>query len=151
MKKSIIAVAATVALGSALLATPAFAADNTMTATYDVAESYQVSIPASITVGSGNATVSTTQCILASGHTLKVDLTGSANNFALKNGTSEYSAYQLLKGSDALAVNDNVLSVAAGAANGSQALTASLTGSAAVDSILAGTYTDTLTFTVSVS
>lgn len=139
------------------LSIPAFAADNTLnsttqsgntTATYTMAKSYTVTIPDAITVGGSAITVKAENVVIDPKDTLEVKVS-SANGWNLTY-QGDRLAYHLAKDSTEVKTdNALVLSVAAGTATGSQALTAALNSDVTVTK--SGTYTDTLTFTVSIS
>lgn len=156
----------------ATMAVPALADDNTTnntlnsttptgstTVTYTQAQSYTVTIPSEITLQPYNAstntttlTVSASNVVIDYGKVLKVTVSsGNVWKVVDKVNTSSTDtwAYTLKKSEITLdnSTNNEVLSVAAGTATGSQELTAQL--SQAITK--SGTYEDILTFTVSVT
>lgn len=169
MKRKLIAMTLTLALAQAM-AVPAFAAAEATQVTtakgtetvvkYEVAEKYTVTIPKDVTFTSDEGgttkteTVSATEVFIGDGKTLKVTATGAnkveGSEFRMKDAATNYLAYTLTttdKGAGvAVAAGGTVLSVAAGTNNKEASLTYTLTDTAKK----AGTYTDTLTFTVAV-
>lgn len=147
-------------------ATTAFAADNTitpgadgnptptakpeMTVTYTVQPTYTVTIPASVTM-LRTAIVRAGDVTLPKGQAVKVKLT-DAKGFKVKSQEGaelSYAVFQeTVNGSEPVKLNDTVLSVASDAKdNTGEAL---LTFAFANKATYSGTYTGTLTFTVSV-
>ena len=131
----------------------AFAADPTTDVTYEVAPVYTVVIPESVTLGDTAVTEqikiygATANDNVVIGKTQKVNvaLTESANGFKVKTADGDEVAYTV---NDKNAVDDLTTVAECTAADGKKntTLTFAKTGTAAY----AGTYTDTLTFTVSV-
>ncbi|MBQ8806070.1 MAG: hypothetical protein IJZ68_06255 [Bacteroidaceae bacterium] len=120
------------------------------TVTYGVEAGYTVTIPETValnTEGKGQATVSAADVLLLAGKTLKVTVTGVDELVNTADNATTLS-YKIGKTEGAADVVDGtvVLSVAAGNATGSQNLYFELTE----DPTAAGTYSDTLTFTVTV-
>ena len=147
MKKLLAIVLA--ALMIAACSVTAFAADTT-TVTYEVQPTYTVSIPASVTLGDAAVTadVTASDVILESGKKIKVELTSASNTasgstFNAKNGDSAVT--YTITGDEAIAVGDTVATFTA---NGSKTLTFSAADKSAAT--VAGSHTETLTFTVSV-
>jgi len=162
MKKSVSLLLALV-LAFAMVST-AFAVDNTVntqssskdvnvTVTYDYSENYIVTIPANFGIGptEGQVTVSASEVRLSLGKELNVKV-ASTNNWYLKIGSAENPkiAYVLSQSSNGTCIANNtaVLTVPAGIEGGAKSET--LYHKASTAAIYAGTYTDTLTFTVSV-
>lgn len=152
-------------LAMLIAAFPLYAADSQITTnggsasttiTYTVPETYTVIIPESATIslnagdiddGSGTIIVSAQDVLLYEDETLSVSVTASQNysgGFRLKTGTHTYLSYTIA-GESNVALNTPFFSINAGTTSGSVTLT--LTPSTAT---VAGTYTDTLTFTVNV-
>ena len=137
------------ALMIAACSVTAFAADTT-TVTYEVQPTYTVSIPASVTLSDADVTadVTASDVILESGKKIKVELTSASNTasgstFNAKNGDSTVT--YTITGDEAIAVGDTVATFTA---NGSKTLTFSAADKSAAT--VAGSHTETLTFTVSV-
>lgn len=144
------------------MSVPAFAADvdqesdpktGDMLATYTEAQTYTVTIPDTIDVAKqGDAavavTVSASDVVIDANQTLKVTVS-SANTWKLVSEEGGEFNYGLYKGAETNALGNHaeVLSVAAGTATGSVALSAKLTEAVTKS----GTFTDTLTFTVAVA
>ena len=146
MKKILAIVLAAVML--AACSVTAFA--ETTNVSYDVQPSYTVAIPASVTLGDAAVTadVTASDVILESGKKIKVELTSASNTasgstFNAKNGDSTVT--YTITGDEAIAVGDTVATFTA---NGSKTLTFSAADKSAAT--VAGSHTETLTFTVSV-
>ncbi len=147
MKKLLAIIIAAVMI--AACSVTAFAADTT-TVTYEVQPTYTVSIPASVTLSDADVTadVTASDVILESGKKIKVELTSASNTasgstFNAKNGDSTVT--YTITGDEAIAVGDTVATFTA---NGSKTLTFSAADKSAAT--VAGSHTETLTFTVSV-
>lgn len=147
MKKLLAIIIAAVMI--AACSVTAFAADTT-TVTYEVQPTYTVSIPASVTLSDADVTadVTASDVILESGKKIKVKLTSASNTasgstFNAKNGDSTVT--YTITGDEAIAVGDTVATFTA---NGSKTLTFSAADKSAAT--VAGSHTETLTFTVSV-
>jgi len=147
----------TLALAAAMLSATgitAFAADPETKATnvsYDVQPTYTVSIPAAVTLSDADVTadITASDVILEDGKQIKVDLTAASNTasgstFNAKNGDSTVT--YTITGDKAIAVGDTVATFTA---NGSKTLTFSAADKSAAT--VAGTHTETLTFTVSLA
>ena len=122
----------------------------TTNVSYDVQPSYTVAIPASVTLSDADVTadVTASDVILESGKKIKVELTSASNTasgstFNAKNGDSTVT--YTITGDEAIAVGDTVATFTA---NGSKTLTFSAADKSAAT--VAGSHTETLTFTVSV-
>ena len=130
--------------------TQADSGSETVEISHKVDEAYTVTIPADFDLETG-ATISADGVVIESGKQLEVTVS-SASGWKLKRADvtdDEGIAYELsVTGAAVALVNgDAVLTVAAGeTTGGSAALTGTLIGTATE----AGTYTDTLTFTVAV-
>jgi len=121
----------------------------TVTATYTKDGSYTVTIPADFTVSTtaSKQNVSAASVVIASGKKLKVTMTA---NFLLadkdnNNNTLAYTAGKTDAGTG-ISSGDAVLEVAAGTATGNQDIYFKVTS----DATISGTYTDVITFEVSV-
>lgn len=114
--------------------------------TYEVPDSYIVTIPDSMTVGA-DANVSVSDVIIASGNLLTVSVSSEQYNdgWKLINGDDTVGYTLKMDGAD-IANNATVLTVKNGG-TASQTLTTALSGTP----IYSGSYTDTLTFSVSVA
>ena len=142
-------------VGAMLTATgiTAFAADPTTDVTYEVAPVYTVVIPESVTLGDTAVTETiriygadeNSNVVIGKKQKVNVALTASANDFKVKTADGDEVAYTV---NDKNAVDDLTTVAECTAADGKKntTLTFAKTGTAAY----AGTYTDTLTFTVSV-
>ncbi|MDD6488722.1 MAG: hypothetical protein PUG48_02760 [Clostridia bacterium] len=119
--------------------------------TYSVAPTYTVTIPDTVTLGT-SADVSANNVVVAKGSKVVVKLTGTSgtnNAFTVKNTEGEELAYTVKNGTNNVNVGDTVLTVNPESAT---------TGSATLDfnapdanSIkYSGTYSGTVTFTVSI-
>lgn len=153
--KKLLTLLLTAALATAA-ATTAFAdtsitpSDGKMNVTYTVAPSYTVTIPASVTMLS-TAIVRAGDVTLPKGQAVKVKLT-DAKGFKVKSQEGaelSYAVFQeTVNGSELVKLNDTVLSVASDAED--KKGKALLTFAFANKATYSGTYTGTLTFTVSV-
>ena len=135
------------------LSVTAFAAEpnKELTVTYEVSPTYTVTIPATFDANKDATITVDANPVITYGTQIKVAVTGSANydsennQFRLKNTENQYIGYTLSSGDDAIALNDVVLTQNAGATTAA-AVTISFTPEAAT---YAGTYSDTITFTIS--
>lgn len=157
--KKIIALAIAIVMMAAL-AVPAFAAPTVltnnpgtgnMTVTYAVTGEYTVTIPDAAVVDSDDVTVSVAAgALLASGTQIKVTVSPSTGNaWTLVNSADEEDtlAYTIKNGENAIAVGGTVLTHAAGKTAATEvALSFDLVNAATK----AGTYSQTITFTVAV-
>lgn len=147
----------TLALAAAMLSATgitAFAADPETKATnvsYDVQPTYTVTIPATVDLGDNDVTanIEASDVLLETGKKIKVDLTAASNTasgstFNAKNGDSAVT--YTITGDKAIAVGDTVATFTA---NGRKTLTFSAADKSAAT--VAGTHTETLTFTISVA
>ena len=145
----------TLALVAAMLTATgitAFAADPTTDVTYEVAPIYTVVIPESVTLGDTAVTETikiygadeNSNVVIGKKQKVNVALTASANDFKVKTADGDEVAYTV---NDKNAVADLTTVAECTAAEGKKNtdITFTKTGTAAY----AGTYTDTLTFTVS--
>jgi len=129
----------------------------TMNVTYSVDPTYTVTIPASVTLGGEPSTISVSDVNLATGKKILVKLT-DAKNKALVSGseftvatgdaTPATATYQVKKGTTALAIGDTAYEFAYDGETKTGSGT--LTFTAPTDAKFAGTYSDQLTFTISV-
>jgi hypothetical protein len=176
MKSRILATALALALAMGTTCTVFAAADtstinqnsasqeSTVTVTYTVADSYEVTIPADVTLTSdgsyqGTGEVKAENVLIEDGKVLNVKLTSAnageatdATGYVLKDKSGASSiAYEIKKGDAAVANGSVVLAVSAGT---TVEQTASLTFATSEDKVSAvtksGAHTDTLTFKVSV-
>ena len=150
--KKLIALAIAI-LMIAALAVPAFAAEvtqtsdpktGTMTVNYSPAEGYVVTIPDTLTVGSGSATLS-----IASNYAeaLTFNVTVAGDFTLQKAGEDETYAYELK--ADGTAIEDGKVITDASLAQGTEEVVLTAAFAADVEApTVAGNYTDTLTFTV---
>lgn len=116
---------------------------------YTVAPTYTVTIPASVTLG-GNVTVSAANVVVPKGKQVVVKLTGTSetdNAFKLTTAEGAELVYTVKNGENVVSINDAVLTV-----NPTTAATGSttLTFAAPASVTYAGSYSGTVTFTVSV-
>ena len=127
----------------------------TTTVTYTVTSSYTITIPDAITAEAGTDTPAKTVSVnsgflIENGQTLTINV-ASANVFKLKSAANDTINYTLSSDGNTTpalsSTNTKVLAVSAGATTG---LTANLTFDIE-DPTIAGTYTDTLTFTAAVA
>ena len=123
---------------------------DTTDVSYDVQPSYTVTIPAAVTLGDSavEADITASDVILEGGKKIAVELTSASNTasgstFNAKNGDSTVT--YTITGDEAIAVGDTVATFTA---NGSKTLTFSAADKSAAT--VAGSHTETLTFTVSV-
>ncbi len=117
--------------------------------TYSVAPTYTVTIPAKVTLGE-SVTVSAENVVVDMGKQVTVKLTatdGDNNAFTLKTQEGAVIAYTVSDDTKTYAVSDTVLSV--DPANADRGAT-TLKFTAAEAAKYAGSYTGTVTFTVSV-
>ena len=125
---------------------------STTTVTYSAEDAWKVTIPETITIGGQDPiTVSASEVKIEKGKKLKVTVS-SANGWKVKSGDKELD-YELKKGGTTLDndSNNTVLEVEAGTPTGSETLTANMKDTAANYSTGGESYTDTLTFTVTVA
>ena len=122
----------------------------TTNVSYNVDPSYTVSIPAAVTLGDSavEADITASDVIMEDGKQILVELTSASNTasgstFNAKNGDSAVT--YTITGDEAIAVGDTVATFTA---NGSKTLTFSAADKSAAT--VAGSHTETLTFTVSV-
>ena len=147
----------TLALVAAMLTATgitAFAADPTTDVTYEVAPVYTVVIPESVTLGDTAVTETikiygadeNSNVVIGKTQKVNVALTASANNFNVKTADGDTVAYTV---NDKNAVADLTTVAECTATDGKKDtnITFTKTGTAAY----AGTYTDSLTFTVSLA
>lgn len=164
--KKVMAACAATALLATMATTSVFAIDSDSTAStngtaevkYTVAESYSWTVPADVTFTSTQginetedktATVSVEKNVIPDGKSLNISIS-SKNGFKVVNSGTSLD-YKVVKtgNTTALTNDDVILTVKAGVNTGSQELTFTLsttTGTAEV----AGTYTDTVTYTATV-
>jgi len=158
MKKQVLSIILTAFMVSAMSVT-AFAAgispssasqSGSTSVSATVNPSFTVTIPESVKLGE-STTVSASGVIVDEGKEVVVKLTGTsgANNaFTLSNGKTGTITYEVKKGSTALTIGSTVLTVNPKTSdNGSQELTFNSTTKKPKYS---GSYTGTVTFTVSV-
>ena len=123
--------------------------NNTITVSYNVAPTYTVTIPASVTLGD-TVTVSAENVVVEKGKQVEVKLSGTSgtdNAFMLKTAEGAEILYGVTNSENAVNVGDVVLTVNPDdGASGS----AALRFVAPSKLTYAGTYTGTVTFTVSV-
>lgn len=130
--------------------------EGTMNVTYSVDPTYTVTIPASVTLGEDKP-ISVSNVNLATGKKIVVKLT-DAKNKALVSGseftvatddtTPATATYQVKKDTTVLALNDTAYEFAYDGTTKTGSGT--LTFTEPTDAKFAGTYTDQLTFTISV-
>ena len=137
-------------VGAMLTATGITAFAETTNVSYNVDPSYTVSIPASVTLGDAAVTadITASDVILEGGKKIEVELTSASNTpsgstFNAKNGDSTVT--YTITGDSAIAIGDTVATFTA---DGSKTLTFSAADKSAAT--VAGSHTETLTFTVSV-
>ena len=163
--KKIMGAVMALAMVSAIAPMSAFAEDTvinqasdlktgTMNVTYTVNPTYTVTIPASVTLGN-DSTISVSNVNLATGKKILVKLTGAANtvtgtNFTVKTAdeTPATATYQVQKSGTALKLGDTAYEFAYDGETKTGSGT--LTFTEPTDAKFAGTYTDQLTFTISV-
>ena len=138
-------------VGAMLTATGITAFAETTNVSYDVQPTYTVTIPATVDLGDNdvNANIEASDVLLETGKQIKVDLTAASNTasgstFNAKNGDSAVT--YTITGDKAIAVGDTVATFTT---NGSKTLTFSAANKSAAT--VAGSHTETLTFTVSVT
>lgn len=128
----------------------------TMNVTYSVNPTYTVTIPASVTLGD-DSTISVSDVNLATGKKIVVKLTDATNkdlvsgtHFAVKtaDATPATATYQVKKGTTVLDLNDTAYEFAYDGTT--KTGSGDLTFTEPTDAMFAGTYTDQLTFTISV-
>jgi len=129
----------------------------TMNVTYSVDPTYTVTIPASVTLGGEPSTISVSDVNLATGKKIVVKLTDATNkdlvsgtHFAVKtaDATPATATYQVKKGTTVLDLNDTAYEFAYDGTT--KTGSGDLTFTEPTDAMFAGTYTDQLTFTISV-
>lgn len=162
--RKLLAAVMALAMVSAIAPMSAFATDidqdtpapkeGTMNVTYSVEPTYTVTIPASVTLGD-DSTISVKDVNLATGKKILVKLTGAANtvtgtSFTVKTAdeTPATATYQVQKSGTALKLGDTAYEFAYDGETKTGSGT--LTFTEPTDSKFAGTYTDQLTFTISV-
>ncbi len=127
----------------------------TVEITYNVADSWKVTIPASITIGEA-AKISATDVYIADGSTLKVTLKGvDESGWKLKEAsTSKTIDYTVKKGDEqntqetTVNVNDSILEVTGGETKKDSYIKAEVEGNKSTGG---KDYKDTLTFTATVA
>ena len=126
----------------------------TMNVTYSVDPTYTVTIPASVTLGN-DSTISVSDVNLATGEKILVKLTAATNtvtgtNFTVQtaDATPATATYQVKKGTTALALGDTAYEFAYDGET--KTGSGDLTFTVPTDAKFAGTYSDQLTFTISV-
>jgi len=146
------------------MAAPVFAAPldkntttGSVTVTYEVAESYTVSIPASFDFTaeslSNIAEVSASNVLIENGKELNVTMTSanySDNKYTLNYEGSKIT-YTVKQGETNFTNAGEVLSIASGTTSGSASLTFATTNDEIAKATKSGAHTDTLTFTVAVA
>ncbi len=126
---------------------------SSITVDYDMTESYVVTIPASVSFTDTEKNIDrplqVENIILNEGRTLKINVS-SLNNFKMKNGDSEIDYKMMVNATEIPEKNNqDVLVIKAGERSG-WAILHFLTELSKDNALLAGRYSDTLTFTVSV-
>ena len=126
---------------------------SSITVDYDMMESYVVTIPASVSFTDTEKNIDrplqVENIVLNEGRTLKINVS-SLNNFKLKNGDSEIDYKMMVNATEIPEENNqDVLVIKAGEHSG-WAILHFLTELSKDNALLAGRYSDTLTFTVSV-
>ena len=117
--------------------------------TYTVLPTYTVIIPETVTLGQAT-TISAENVVIDEGKQVNVKLTGTSgasNAFTVENEKGTELTYAITKGNADIHLNDSVLSV--NSADGTTGL-AELLFSTPADIRFPGTYTGTVTFTISV-
>lgn len=122
--------------------------------TYTVAPSYTVTIPATVTLGN-SVTVEASGVKVAKGSQVVVKLTetsGTGNAFTVKTAEGAELKYNVKKGETLVNIDDTVLSVNPDSATDGNGASGSTSLSFSLNDTIqyAGTYTGTVTFTVSV-
>jgi len=114
---------------------------------YEVEQSYEWSVPSSISADDGAVEVKVTKNVIQAGKALKITV-DSANNFVLKNTEDETDTieYSITANSKAWTDGGTVLTVESGVSSGSVIGSAAIVGTPTG----AGTYKDTLTFTAKI-
>ena len=137
-------------VGAMLTATGITAFAEETTVSYEVQPTYTVTIPATVDLGDNDVTanIDASDVLLETGKQIKVELTSASNTasgstFNAKNGDSAVT--YTITGDKAIAVGDTVATFTA---DGSKNLTFSAADKSAAT--VAGTHTETLTFTISV-
>lgn len=118
--------------------------------TYTVNPTYTVTIPATVTLGGTAVEVKAENVVVDRGKQVVVKLTGTSgtnNAFTVKTAEEAVLAYTVKNGDTVVDINDAVLAVNPGTANSGST---TLTFTAPTSITYAGTYTGTVTFTVSV-
>lgn len=120
---------------------------------YSMEVSYTVTIPASVTFSDNEKqaerSIQARDVMLNEGSALNVNVS-SLNNFKMKNGKGYIDYYLMVNYNKLPEENDhNILTVNAGE-NSGWAVLSFITELDKANAVYAGTYTDTLTFTVSV-
>lgn len=122
---------------------------NTMTVEFVAAPTYTVTIPATVELGQ-SATITAENVVLEKGKQLEVAVTGTGeadNSFKLRDNEESVLTYTIEKDSKAVLVGDTILTVNPETASVGSA---TLSFIAPTSIQYAGTYTGTVTFTVSV-
>lgn len=158
MKSAIAVAASVVALGGTVL--PIAAEDKTTTINYVVDQSYSWTVPATVTFTQNNnggaadaktGTVAVTKNVIGYGKTTRITIK-SDEDFTMKEKTdsTDTRTYKVFLGSatTALAKGGAVLNVPAGTNTGNASLKFQMDS---VSVQKAGTYTDTLNFTATIS
>lgn len=166
--KKIIAAAMALSMVSALAPMGVFAEDGTQinqnstdktgktNVTYKVESTYTVTIPPTVALGE-DATFSVSDVNLATGKKIVVKLTDTANKdkqtttdftVATADTTQAFASYQVKKGNDVLSIGDTAYEFAYDGTTKTGSGSVSFTEP--TDAKFAGTYTDQLTFTISV-
>ena len=120
------------------------------TVTYDVAPSYTVTIPATVTLGGSAVEVKAEHVVVPFGKQVVVELTGTSgtdNAFTVETTEGAVLAYTVKIGDSTVNVNDAVLTVNPKEKDNDSA---ELTFTAPTSVTYAGKYTGTVTFNVSV-
>lgn len=138
---------------SAVSAENGISGENSITVSYNTAQSYEVVIPSgSPTIGSSTELeIKAVNVLLPEGKELKISMS-SVNSFALSlsaNGLTSSIPYSVKMNGSAIASGARILTVEAGETSGEVTLVASV-GNASL-ATLAGKHTDTLRFTCEVS
>ena len=125
--------------------------DKSVTVEFVVAPTYMVTIPATVELGQ-TATISAENVIVEKGKQVEVKITSTSeadNTFKLRTQQGATVTYTVKKGDQAVTAGDSVLTVNPGTAHsGSTELSFVAPADASIP--YAGTYTGTVTFTVSV-
>ena len=126
---------------------PVHADETQVTLTYTVPESYTLSVPASVGVNdTASFNVTIANATIPSGTMLSVSANSSnySSGWRMKNGSS-YQSYTLKNGSTDIIPNGSIVTLPAG--DPSTSASATLTATMQGIPTLAGTYSDSLTFT----